>query len=726
MCVLCTRKLVHECFIDLSSRPVPERNVLVNSSANICGAPLGYDDKYCIPYPQVRGVQNKKETYEKPWNGILGNVCVNHFECYSFVKKNDVWHVDQEPLKFQSGKKTAPSDKSEISEIVLKSQEVGMGRSYVRKILGGTMTLEESRKLWPLNVNDTFSVNIINKLKLFSRVSNAKADKRLTHLIESYCMNEIQKVVSIRSAGKLRWLTSFHSSFKVTFRNQILSVLTNSQIKSKPISAKAGVNDSIIHHVLLKLLETSPNFKIVHKNFNKIVDVFSIHSKNTFVEFARSFIVTIFTFSVRRVVDWVFVLNVCCILNDENCVIEMMEWLGKKEENVAVFLGRFMYSVLFNGLEFVPSRLSAAQANILATQKECCHVMNEISKACTTREQILKCMSVKLPDVTHERNHSSGKKRKIEGVTDISGECKRLKVLFSKFLKEHIVTGDDVSQNAFRVEGHHTQWGFQGLVRVMDANRNKLTSNDVASMSFYVSRTLYFNDCMKVRLPSSLASQQTRAIQGRFQHVPEEIRQECIEQASTIKICPNCFHLKSFTCNSLKDNNLIQHGCHMVKVNGFDFNESRCVQRETCEGHELVSYRLLFPDETSYLWTSSQSSYMVSPCCGRIMQSCYVRAVSSDPSGMKCYSCIQREYAVSMSPVDMSCAYCMREFKRKNSSVYASCMLKNHAGTSVVYLFCTKKHFSKELWNHPEWTLEKAISFIRARNEAYKKRICSK
>ena len=726
LCVLCTRDMVQQCFSMLSQKPISERNVLLNSYSNVCGANDGYQEKYCIV--KNHSLSEKNLSQDKTWNGIIGNVCANHYNIYKFIKdkRNDEekedWYLDQSLMEFKEGKKqiTRPiKDDLVLTKHVLSTQ--GDLVSDIT-ITSNNIFNKETVKMMKLCEEGNFKINI-SRLILISKVNNELLDLYVYSSTERYALNII-KHISEKLSLKVSWINKYEDIAWYEFKTRCFNSISNISSKLKPISIKIKPLESLIDNVFKKFFDVSINEKMIHRNFVRICEVY-MDTTFMFKDLLKIFFIANLCCNKKRPSPWRYILNATIMMEDNDKLKSLYETIIKSENLTVYFLERVVLNLFVSRLECVPKGLEKQICRTIEDQKLYSRYIKKSIESCNSQEDIMNMFS---DFISIERKEVVPGKKRRNSFGDLQGLSKKLKLVCSKQVKRE--SCDKKSSGTFSVspeiissEGNLNCWSIEGAMKILkskDMHKSiyKLDMNSSNLMGYYFGRSVYFYGCLNISLPYSIVKLQTEAVKNRFKCIPEPFQQTCIKNACKICICPNCFHVKNFVLNS-HETSMERHGSNPVKINGFDIEDVRCVQREECGNYKLENFNLLHPNEAGFIWCNNGFSFMISPCCGKIMQSSLIRSTNNESSPFTCVFCIQNSLMKFSQPT-MSCAYCMREFKRKNSSVYTSCILKDEDGQKKTFLFCTRKHFKKTFWTNSDWTIGKAINYIKSKNSIYR------
>ena len=730
LCVLCTRNMIFHCHSLLSQKPVIERNVLINTYANVCGAVDGYQEKYCVSSATVRSCE-QSANQERSWDGIIGNVCMNHFNVYKFVKdqrngeEEQVWYIDQSPMKFSGqGKNQTPAYPLGrlLTNILLTTQDeittklVLKDESIFHKSNISQLSLVEGQSRFK---------HAVTRLIILSKIKNSKLDTYMHGKIESFALQIIRSVLT-KLQVNTKWIARYGDFAWYDFKVKCINSISNYTSKIKPISLKESPLENLVDHVFRKFFDTALNEKVISRNMKRI---FAMHfeSNQVFRDYLKIFLVSVCSCNKKHPTDWRFILNLSRFFDDNEKIKRVYDSILKNDNLLVFFIERILLNFFISRVEEIPCGFEDRVKRLIEDQYSFSKILKKKIASADTQHKILNIF-VDF-EVIPRDDFRIGHKRKNQ-LQDLRGMCKKLKVTCSKQLKNKSyqtgsATSVIVNMKNVALEGHLNTWSIEGAMKILKNKSfsqaiRELDKTSTQNMAFYFSRAVFFYDRVKVSLPFAIVELQTRAVENRFKHIPETHRSACIENACSLKICPNCLHFKSFVYNDVNDQIAVRHGMNSVKINGFDFDDTKCIQRTECDQYSLENFSLLHLNEAGYVWCGNGTSYMICPCCGRIVQSRFVKTINDPNNPFMCHFCIKDYHTQKNEPTNMSCAYCTREFKRKNSAVHTSCVLKDKSGQKKRFLFCTKKHFKKVFWDHPEWTIDRAINYIQKKNNIYK------
>lgn len=717
LCVLCTRNMIFHCFSILSQKPVAERNVLINSYANICGVSDGYDQKFCILSQEKSSKANIDKFYERTWNGILGNVCMNHFDLYKFEKVSkdlegeEAWFVDQSLLRFNQGKITWSRHDTEkiLTDPFLYAQSEAAGKEITES---ASATRRDVDRLIILS-----KIDIVNKTNAF-----------VVRLVENYALGIIKDLIEDKGII-VNWISRYENIAWYTFKTLCQDSISDCDMISRQVKRKNTPLEEMIHRVFRKFFDTSYNEKVICKAFKNIFTTYH-HRDNVFRDLMRIFLIGSLGVGLNGRKKWRLILNLSKVISEERCNLDdLFKFILLNDNILAAFLERVVYTFFVSRTEEVPQGLQIYFERITNNQKNFNKILYEVTKNVASQSELIYIFKDFPP--FQRISHASTNKRKICN-TSMHLISKRIKLCSLKWAKKKSCsnkkTGDtfrSVSMTDIALEGHLSRWSIEGAMKILGGKdifceMSKLNRDSIMNMVHYFGRSEFFYRTLKIKLPHSFVKLQTKAVENRLKNIPVEFRDECIQEACSLKICPNCMRVKSFVREDLSKLDSTYHGLDGVKIDVFNPKDIRCVQRESCCQFSLESFSLLYPNEAGYIWCINGSCYMMSSCCGTIIKSSNLNFFEESKTGPMCELCTRNKKCEESRDSQMACSYCTRPFFRLNSNAYTPCVLTDSEGNKKTYFFCTKKHFKKTFRDHPEWTVDEACQHIRYQNRIYK------
>lgn len=771
MCVLCTRKMVMSCSIHLSSNISAMKNVIVNSYQNICNENDGYQESMC--FPQKCGGRESGQ-----WTGIIGRVCANDANAYYFEKKTlnnestPCWYINQDALKYtnatNSGTHSNASDVNRTSLTCIdlclshemwtqmRTDPTGACRGFAYDVANRFFS-----KIYPddvvdlLNDGGTYEL-VCNYSDTHENVSLALNRARLkwiqeyykhfeTYMVMRYISMCLDRMYKERAAG-------VDLSFAIDLHPDEFIHYIKVQHFPQSVSKLIDLDDIICGHFAASLLDER-QFKprLCTKHVCSLLKNFKPYWNKRCIEIIYNSLMIVFrTMSAEfdmtpfKIVEYINFFKRC----ESNLFFEHN--MNKYTSFVIVAAMNLMYAnISVHSYEFDSYKTRVFDAACgLVMEGIAKHVGDvDFPKSIFMDEDYISKLDnfIKGP-IKSAKGRKKGKTSTSPSAHSLAELCKLAYSGIEKRKKQLIkmsLSPPDLSidySNKTQISGSRTSWSLDGLVSATQTSLIDLHISDnfdlVNNAVHYLQNSHFMYSHDLIRLPYIFTSAQSEAVKRRFCEDHEcdvsdvAPSNAYMEKTCSIMTCMSCHKIKNMCQNSTKSkrkrsvgnaSNGTDYGYYNVAIDPYTLNDYVCCARPECSMQSCMHKQLLYMDQVSYIMTTPNDAYMVSPCCGIVMSlSDIVYTTSQNSMQLCCYFCQSRKTAPP-APDPFQCAYCMRGFKRKKSNVYVECELLDENGVHKTYYFCRKTHFHEDILSGT-WTLQQALEYISKKPYKYKRR----